>query len=211
MIAVASVLIARTVSIMLIVLASAVLSLPFPLTPKLNSVLALVTVGIPTMILALWVPPMRSPRQVAWTMAGYAVPSGIAVALLAIPVMAGAFGRLPLDEARVAVTTLSVFAGIGLLPILFPVEPDRAGPFGRGGDLRPTLLAIAMLALFVVIGLVPVSREFFELTPQPPELVALLAVYSAAWMLAVIAVLRTGWPQLVVRDLLDRLAARRGP
>jgi cation-transporting ATPase E len=210
MIAVASVLVARTISIMLIVLASAVLSLPFPLTPKLNSVLALVTVGIPTIVLALWVPPKRSPRQVAWTMAGHAIPSGIAVALLAIPVMVGAFGRLPLDEARVAVTTLSIFAGTGLLPILFPVEPDRAGPFGRGGDPRPTLLAIAMLGFFVVLGLVPVSREFFELTPLPPELVAILAVYAAAWMLAVIAVLRTGWPQRLVHAVLDRVGSDRG-
>ncbi len=209
MIAIASVLMARTISIMLIVGSSAFLGLPFPFTPKLNAVLALVTVGLPTLILALWVPPMRSPRRVAWRMVGYAVPSGIAVAVLAVPAMADAFRSLPLDEARTSVTTLSVFAGIGLLPILFPVEPDRSGPFGRGGDLRPTLLAVAMLALFALIGLVPISRDFFELTPLDPWTIATLAGLTVAWMVAVLLVLRTGWPQRLVNGIVARLEGVR--
>jgi cation-transporting ATPase E len=212
MIAVASVLVARTISIMLIVAASAVLDLPFPFTPKLNAVLALVTVGIPTMVLVLWVPPMRSPRRVAWTMVGYAVPAGLAVAILAVPLMIDAFGRLPVGQARIATTTLSVLAGIGLLPILFPAERDRAGPFGRGGDLRPTLLAGAMLLLFILVSLVPVSREFFELGPLDTPTIALLAGCTAAWMGGLILLLRLGWPQRVVGALLRAVErSRAGP
>jgi cation-transporting ATPase E len=204
MLATASVLVARTVSMVLVVLASALLGLPFPFTPRTNAVLALLTVGIPTLVLVLWIGPARTPRHIRWRVLGTAVPAGAAVAVAAVPAMLLAFDRLPLEEARTALTTLQVFAGIALLPILFPVVRDREGPFGRGGDLRPAGLALAMLAGFVAIAAFPASRELFELRPLPPVLVLLLALAAAAWMIAVIGLLRLGWPQRIVRRLLAR-------
>ena len=111
MIAVASLLLARTVYMLLIVVAAALLGAPFPFTPRNNAVLALVTVGLPTLVLALWVPPIRSPRSVVSRILTFAVPSGIAVAILAVPVLLVAFGAEDPAIGRSIVTTLTVLPG----------------------------------------------------------------------------------------------------
>ena len=130
MIAVASLLLARTIYMLLIIVAAALLGVPFPFTPRNNAVLALVTVGLPTLVLALWVPPIRSPRSVVSRILTFAVPSGIAVAILAIPVLMVAFGAEDPAIGRSIVTTLTVFTGIALVPILFPAVPDRSDRSG---------------------------------------------------------------------------------
>ncbi len=54
-------LLSRTFYVLLIIAGAALLGLPFPLTPRQNSVLAFATVGIPLVVLALWVPPDACP------------------------------------------------------------------------------------------------------------------------------------------------------
>ena len=101
MIAVGCLLLARTVYMLLIVVAAALLALPFPFTPKNNAVLALLTVGIPTLVMAFWAPPVRSPRSVVWRVLRFAVPYGVAVAALAVPVMVDAFAGGDVDARPV--------------------------------------------------------------------------------------------------------------
>ena len=56
-------LLSRTFYVLLIIAGAALLQLPFPLTPRQNSILAFATVGIPLVVLAIWVPPRRLPRS----------------------------------------------------------------------------------------------------------------------------------------------------
>jgi cation-transporting ATPase E len=194
MIAVASLLLARTIYMLLIVVAAALLGMPFPFTPRNNAVLALVTVGLPTLVLALWVPPIRSPRSVVSRILTFAVPSGIAVAILAVPVLVVAFEAEDPAIGRSIVTTLTVFTGIALIPILFPAVPDRSGPVGRGGDRRPLILAGAMAVLYGAILATPLGRSIFELEPMPPDTLAALFALALGWMATVIVLLRLGVP-----------------
>jgi cation-transporting P-type ATPase E len=187
MMAVSSVLLARTVYMLLIVVAAALLDLPFPFTPKNNAVLALVTVGIPTLVLVVWVRPIRAPESVIRRVLQYAIPSGIAVALLALPILVLAFSETTTEMARSIITTQTVFSGIALIPVLFPAEARRHGPLGAGGDPRPTLLAITMLAVYAGIEAVPFARDFFELRVLPIDIVVRLFLYTLAWMLLLIA------------------------
>jgi cation-transporting ATPase E len=209
MIAVASLLLARTVYMLLIVVIAALLGQPFPFTPRNNAVLALVTVGLPTLILALWVPPIRAPRSVVRRILEFAVPSGIAVAVLAVPVLLLAFRADDPAIGRSIITTLTVFTGIALIPILFPAVPDRSGPVGRGGDRRPALLSIAMVALYGAILATPLGREVFELTPLPPETLVGLFLFALAWMAAVIALLRSGIPGRAMAGVERVMPSRR--
>ena len=208
MIAVASLLLARTIYMLLIVVVAALFGLQFPFTPRNNAVLALVTVGLPTLVLALWVPPIRSPRSVVSRILTFAVPSGIAVAVLAVPVLLLAGRAADPMVARTIITTLTVFTGIALIPILFPVLPSRSGPVGRGGDRRPMLLALAMAALYCVILATPLGRQVFELAPLPVEAVLGLLIFTLAWMATVIAVLRLGIPGRVVAAVARMLRPR---
>ncbi len=209
MIAVASLLLARTVYMLLIVVLAAIIGLPFPFTPRNNAVLALVTVGLPTLVLALWVPPIRAPRSVVRRILTFAVPSGIAVAVLAIPVLMVAFRVEDPGVGRTIITTLTVFTGIALIPILFPAVPDRTGPVGRGGDRRPTLLAIAMVVLYGAILATPLGRAVFELEPLPMETLAGLFLFALAWMAAVILLLRSGIPARAMTAVERVMPSRR--
>ncbi len=189
MIAVGSLLLARTVYMLLIVVIAALLALPFPLTPKNNAVLALVTVGIPTMVMALWAPAIRSPRSVVWRVLRFAVPYGVAVAALAVPVMVEAFAGSDVTLGRSTVTTATVFTGIALIPLMFPAVPGRAGPIGPGGDPRPAILAAAMLALYWIVTAVPGVRDFFDLVPLPLETSLLLLGYTTLFTLGILGAL----------------------
>jgi cation-transporting ATPase E len=113
------------------------------------------------------------------------------------------------ETARSIITTLTVFSGIALIPIMFPLVESRSGPIGRGGDIRPTLLAIAMLGLYAAIVQVPFARDFFELEPLPLGTVIPLLLYVLAWMLAIIVLLRLDVPGRVARWATGRIRSRR--
>src|SRR5207249_2931360 len=53
----------RTLYVALIILATSLIGHPFPITPKQNALLALLTVGIPTLGLAAWAKPGRPDRK----------------------------------------------------------------------------------------------------------------------------------------------------
>ena len=55
-----TVLLARTFYVLLIIVGASLLQLPFPFTPRQNSILAFITVGVPIIVLALWVRPVPS-------------------------------------------------------------------------------------------------------------------------------------------------------
>jgi cation-transporting P-type ATPase E len=203
MIAVACILLARTVYMLVLVAIATLAGLPFPFTPTSNAVLAMVTVGIPILVIALWVPPVRSPPSVVRRVLRFAVPAGLAVSLLVVPIMIGAFALADVETGRSIVTTATVFAGIALIPILFPPVRDRASPVGPGGDVRPALMAGAMLLLYGAIMAVPPVRDVYDLVALPIELLVGLALATVAWAGVVIALIRLGVARRLV-GALDR-------
>ena len=106
------------------------------------------------------------------------------------------------------VTTLTVFTGIALIPILFPAVPDRSGPVGRGGDRRPLLLAGAMVALYGAILATPLGRSIFELGPLPMGALAGLFLFALGWMATVIVLLRIGVPARAWAHVVRRWPSR---
>jgi cation-transporting P-type ATPase E len=203
MIAVACVLLARTVYMLILVGAAVLAGLPFPFTPTTNAVLAMVTVGLPIFLLAMWVPPVKAPPSVVKRTLRYAVPAGIAVAALVLPVMFWAFETTDVATARSIVTTSTVFAGIALIPVLFPVARDRNSPVGPGGDLRPALMAGAMLVLYGILMAVPLARDIYGLVPLPAGLLLSLGLATTIWALSLILLIRTGVPRRIIAPLFD--------
>ena len=176
-------LLARTSSMLLIVVAAAVLGLPFPFTPRNNSVLALLTVGIPTVALALMVAPTRPPDGILRSALRFAVPSGIGIGLPALAgyaLVLGAGGDVVV--ARTSLVVLTVLFGLGLLTL---VARRWARPaMERRHRWRLWALAASMAAIFAIVLSVPPVRAFFELsTLDAGSLAALLAV-GAAWTAA---------------------------
>jgi cation-transporting ATPase E len=181
-----SILLARTFYMLLIIAGATLLSLPFPMTPRNNAVLALVTVGIPVVALIAWAPAGRSPRWLLGRALRFAVPAALAVAAFSLPVYGLYHAASASDEvARTALTTLTSLCGIGLILLLAPPtrRPATDGPW-LTGDPRPTALAGAMVVLFGVIIGVPASREFYGLAALSPADILALAAIAAVWFVA---------------------------
>ena len=201
-------LLSRTFYVLLIIAGAAIARLPFPLTPRQNSVLAFATVGIPLIVLAIWVPPRRLPRSLLAETLRVSIPVSIAVVLVALPTYAYALGTgVPLVEAQTVLTSVTVFCGLGLLPLISSGAREESP--GRLVRWWPWLLAGIMLLVYLVILALPIARDFYELTTLAPhELVVLLGI-GAAWTVAVHGIRSTG---LVGRaEVVIMRAVRRGP
>jgi cation-transporting ATPase E len=203
------ILLARTFYVLLIVAGAALAGLPFPFTPRQNSALAFATVGIPLIVLALWVPPKRSPRNLVLETLRISIPASFAVAALALPVYAAAVeAGGTVAETQSILTTLTVFCGLGLLPLIYPAEPDPS--MSRLMRAWPWLLSVLMAIVYIVILELPIAREFYELVKLPIETIVALLLLGIAWTGAIHLIRRTH----VVRaaeDLLVALVLRAVP
>jgi cation-transporting ATPase E len=196
-------LLSRTFAMLAVVAVIALLGLDFPLTPRSNSILALVTVGIPILVLALIVPPSRPPRRILRSALRFAIPAGLGIAALAIPVYAVALratGDLPL--ARTLLIHVAVLCGLGLITLLADFRPGRHVT-ARGEEWRLWLLAALMALLYLLIVAVPLTRSFFDLSPTPLPLAVLAAGLATAWTVAAHLLARRVTPALL------RLVERR--
>jgi cation-transporting ATPase E len=184
-------LLSRTFYVLLIIAGAAILGLPFPLTPRQNSVLAFATVGIPLVVLALWVPPRRLPRSLLGETLRVSIPASLGVFVLALPIYAVMVGGgADLEEAQTVLTSLTVFCGLGLLPLI----GSGARETGVGKFIRwwPWALAGIMLVVYLVMTQVPFLRDFYELTDLPAATVGQLLLVAVAWTAAVHLIRRTG-------------------
>ena len=186
--AVLSILLARTFYMLLIIAGASLLSLPFPMTPRHNAVLALVTVGLPVLALIAWAPAGPSPRWLLGHALRFAVPAAIAVTAVSLPVY-GLLqtGSSPDPVARTALTTLTSLCGIGLIVVLARTELGHSRT-RSGMALRPAMLAGAMVALYGAILVVPAARDLYGLVALSLDLTVALAMGALAWFVAVLLV-----------------------
>jgi cation-transporting ATPase E len=97
-------------------------------------------------------------------------------------------------------TTVTVLCGLVLIPFVEPPTPGWIGGDVLSGDWRPTLLALGMLGLYVVVVAVPPLRAFFELTLLAWCDYLLIGMAVVIWAV----VLRYIWRVRLVERWLDR-------
>ncbi|MGD9048570.1 MAG: HAD-IC family P-type ATPase [Anaerolineae bacterium] len=185
-------LLTRTFYVLLLMMATQLVGVPFPVTPKHNSILALLTVGIPILALAAWARPGPPPRSVVRSTSHFVFPAAFTVSVVALAVYLAylAMGD-DLEVARTALTTVTIFCGLLLIPFVEPPTGWWVAGDVLSGDRRPALLALGMLLLFGLIMLVPPLRGFFELTLLRPIDYLLLAALAAGWALLLLTLWRT--------------------
>ncbi|HEX6605632.1 MAG TPA: HAD-IC family P-type ATPase, partial [Chloroflexia bacterium] len=204
-------LLSRTVYVTLLIAATTMAGVAFPLTPKYTTVQGLLAVGIPTLALAAWA--RSGPRRLSLRRAlvHFVLPAGYTMAVLGLGLYL--LYLLPAGDAGLARTVLTTSTLLcGLLVIVFAEPPTRLWADGDtlSGDWRPTILAAALLALYVLIMLIPAWRGFFELQPLSLWDVLLIVVLTAGWAV----VLRFLWHRDVVERMLGvdvRPSAAGGP
>jgi cation-transporting ATPase E len=191
----------------------------FPLGPRHNALLALLTVGIPTLALAAWARPEQLPRggMLRW-LAHFVAPAAWSTALLGfvvymayfLPARTAALHLGPGIEqaeallaartlAQTALTTISIMCGLALVVFAEPPSQFWTGGAPLSRDLRPTLLAAGLLVAYAVIIIVPPLRSMFDLAQlRAIDLVGLSAA-AIAWAVA----LRWAWRSRLVERLLE--------
>ena len=204
-----TVLLARTFYVLLIIVGSAVAQLPFPFTPRQNSILAFVTVGVPILVLALWVKPGPSRAGILGQTLRISVPLSLGVSAVALPVYATAmFQGATAEVARTILTTVASFMGIGAL-VLIPVAADDEGRVRMPAWMRTVLLVGSLAAGYLVVLSTGPGRDFFQLEPLPTETVLTLVVLAGFWTWAVVHIHRTRIVQRAIDVLIARWRAVR--
>jgi cation-transporting ATPase E len=84
--------------------------------------------------------------------------------------------------ARSALTTFTVLTGLLLVVFVEPPIPFFVGGDELSEDKRPTILALGMILLFIVILAIAPFRNFFELLVLPLNIYAIIAVGVITWM-----------------------------
>jgi cation-transporting ATPase E len=195
----------RTLYIALIILGASLLALEFPVTPKQSALLALLTVGVPTLFLAAWARPGTTPRRLIPSSSHFILPAALTIAAVGLTVYVF-FLRVTDDVAlaRTALTITTVICGLAVIPFSEPPNEAWVGGDELSGDVKPSVLAGATLVVFIVLLYVPTAREFYELEPLPFSAYPVIALVVTGWATA----LRALWRWRPVERAWARLRAR---
>jgi cation-transporting ATPase E len=192
----------RVVYVALLILSTGLLG-GFPFEPKQSSLLALLTVGIPTVALATWAKPGRPPRRdLVRSLMYFVLPAAISISLIALlgymVLFVNAFGDLS-DAAsgsadalivtqaqaiaQTGLTTITVMCGLLLLAFVQPPVKFFVGGDALSRDWRPTILALVEGAAYLLLLTVPDLQPLFALTPLTPVELGLIGIAVIVWML----------------------------
>jgi cation-transporting ATPase E len=177
-------LLTRTFYVMLLIIATQLVGVVFPVTPKHNSILALLTVGIPTLAIATWARPGTSPTSVIRSTSQFVFPAAFTVSVVSLAVYLSYLGTTnDIEVARTALTTTMVLCGLVLILFVEPLTEAWVGGDVLSGDWRPTALALGMLGLYGMIMAIPLLRTFFELTLLRGLDYLLISIVVVGWAL----------------------------
>jgi cation-transporting P-type ATPase E len=167
----------------------------FPFSPRQSSLVTLLTVGIPTVALAVWSKPgPTQSRTVLLRLMHFVLPAALTASLatlfvfLAAVVLAVSSGLPEAQAISTARSTITVFATVcGVLLLVFVAPPTRfwAGGNAVRDDWRPTVLAgVLLLGLGVLLSLPP-GRAFFEIQELALLDVAVIVSVALLWAILV--------------------------
>ncbi len=194
----------RTATIALLTIAILMVSSEiFPLVLTQSTLTAMIAVGIPTPLLALWARPGPGARKgLIPRLLRFLIPASLLSTIfglliffitLIIEFLARITAIVPGNEAvfvytslvpiaQTALTTFMITTGLLLVVFVEPPTPWWVGGDELSGDWRPTLVAIGCAVLYAVILFVPQLRELATLTlPSTPTLIMIL-VATLIWM-----------------------------
>jgi cation-transporting P-type ATPase E len=201
----------KTVYAGFLIVAAALIGFTFPFLPRQLTVAALLTIGIPSFVLAL--APSEGPLyrgRLLRALAAFAVPAGVGIgigSLLSFALVDGIFGG-SLNEGRTGATTTLIVLGLAFILLL------ERGPGREHIAIQGYMLAMvtALGGLYAAILALEPARAFFDLELLSAgqwficmlSVAAGLVVASALWRLPYIQRLEIGddaeWPATIAGE-----------
>jgi cation-transporting ATPase E len=185
----------RVLYMALLMVMLAIIDIGFPFTPKQNALVTLLTVGIPTLALAAWARPLEPGQGSSSAVFRFVLPAACSLAIMGLGVysaylligphllgvaVADAVNSIEARSvARTALTTVSVLCGILLIPF---AQPEGASISSwRQVQPKHAVLAVALLAMFAMVTVVPGLRAMFDLAQLSVADLALLTCVAVLW------------------------------
>jgi cation-transporting ATPase E len=164
----------------------------FPFAPKQKSILTFITASIISVALAAWAQPgPSSGGKLFRTFIHFTLPAALTQSLAGFVVYSVTFylalqrtSNSPAEVvliAQSALTTFAVFSGLLLVPFVAPPTKFWVGGSELSGDWRPTLLALGMLVVFLIMVTIPAIRAFFSLVPLDSIDYVLIGLITVTW------------------------------
>jgi cation-transporting P-type ATPase E len=175
----------RILYMALLIISVGVVNAGFPLAPKSNSLLLLLTVGIPPLLMATSARPGKSPQGLIRSVLHFVLPATLSLFVITMGVYVSYL--LASDSqaiAQSALTTAAVLCGLVLIPFAEPPTRQWTGGSPISGDWRPTLLAVLMLVIYIAILVIAPLREFFELTLLNSSDYLIITSLVAGWAIS---------------------------
>jgi cation-transporting ATPase E len=210
------------IATMALVIVSALVIGEFPLALRQASLITLFSVGIPTVLLAIWARPGAVGRDTLGRCLFHFVLTPVVVTtIFALLLFYGTLaGELALrlgfstnltretvtpfypEAVSTAQSTLVAFLVlVGLLTIIFVEPPTEwwTGGDPLSGDWKPTLLAIGLMLIFFVIVFIKPARNVFAVHALGALELSIAIVTTMVWLFLV----RWLWRQHVLEKYLD--------
>lgn len=193
-------LLTRTLYLLFLIVGTAMIDLEFPITPKHNSLLAILTVGIPTVALVAWAREGEPPARLIRAISHFVVPASLLTAFVGLETYLGYMVATNnnIGLSQTVLTTVLTLCGLVLIPFVEPPTQGWVGGDDFSGDRRPTIMAGIMLAIFVLVMAIEPARKFFELQALNVVDIAIVLGIVIAWALA----LRYIWRAKVLEKLI---------
>lgn len=190
----------HTFFVTLLIIGCAIIEVAFPTTPKLRSILTIITVGLPTLAIAAWARPGPPPESIVRPVMRFVLPAGFTIAAVGLGVyLTYLLNTGDVDLARSGLTTTLLLCGLLLIPFVEPPRPWWVAGDEMSGDWRPTVLGVIMLGVYIVVMMVPPFRDFFLLKTLPVLDWLLIGLIVAVWAF----LLRFAWRSHLFEKLLS--------
>jgi cation-transporting ATPase E len=184
----------RSISMTLMIFASAIVVNHFPFVNKHTAVVSLIGVGFPTMFIPLWAKPgVPRWRGLVRNLLHFVVPVALSLTCVGMVVYlyylfaamtnapAVPLARLDYSIPRSALVTVLVFCQLSLIPFLKPPTRLWVGGEALEGDWRYTGVALGLLSLYGLILGLPTTREFFNLALLSSKDYVMLGLVTLGW------------------------------
>ena len=180
----------------------------FAYSPRQSALLGYLTATVPTLGLIFWAQAGQTIKgRIYRPLARFAVPATILLALYQVAVYAIYFNtekhgyllahhgataeqavQAALPVAQTATTALAILCGLILLPFTVPPSMRWVGGARLRGDRRPTIMAIVLFAVYLLVVSSPAGRNLFALRQIGVLQQILLIVVAVSWGFTVRAI-----------------------
>jgi magnesium-transporting ATPase (P-type) len=151
----------------LLIVATMLIARGFPYSSKQGSIIAIVTLTLPSIALSLWAATGRLPtKDLRQIMAHFVLPAAIAISAAGLVVYV-LFLHGTGDRAYAQLVLTHALVAMGLLLVLFLRPPTSlwGGGSTKAGGRRFTVVVIVLLIAFLLVSMIPLAYELFLLEP----------------------------------------------